>query len=98
MGSVAATASVGAAVEVEAVGVAASAPVSVEGVTGGVGDSDEPALDGGVVGVEALCALDVRSIDWNSTRERSASRWSWTRRPAWSPSAGAALPSTTSLR
>ena len=41
MGSVAATASVGAAVEVEAVEVAASPAVSVEGVTGGVGDSDD---------------------------------------------------------
>ena len=45
MGSVAAAASVGAAVEVEAAGVASSA-VSVEGVTGGVGDSDESELGG----------------------------------------------------
>ncbi len=98
MGSVAATASVGVAVGAEAAGVAVSSAVPVAGATGGIGDTDESELEGGVVGVEALCALDVRSIDWNPTPERSASRWSWTRRPAWSPSAGTALPSTTKLR
>ena len=61
MGSVAAAASVGAAVEVEAAVVASSA-APAEGVTGGVGDSDESELEG-AVGVEALCALAVRSID-----------------------------------
>ena len=76
---------------------AASSAVPAEGVAGGVGDSERSWTEESSAS-EALCALDVRSIDWNSTPERSASRWSWTRRPAWSPSAGTALPSTTNLR
>jgi hypothetical protein len=56
-------------------------------------------VEGAVVGA-ALAELvePVRSIDWNVTPERFASCWSCTRRLAWSPSAGTALPSTTSLR
>jgi hypothetical protein len=63
IGSVAAAASVGAAVDGEAAGIVASSPVPAGGVAGGVGGSGEPEVDGGVVDVEALCALDVRSID-----------------------------------
>ncbi len=55
MGSVAAAASVAAAVEEEATAVPVSSTDSAEGVAGGVGDSEE--LDVGA-GAEALCALE----------------------------------------
>ena len=81
--------------EEEATGAPVPPADSVVGVGGGVGDSE---VLGAGAGAAALWALEERPIDWNSTPARSASRWTWTSRPAWSPSAGTALPSTTKLR
>src|SRR5919204_4736683 len=56
----------------------------------------DESVGGGVVGgVEAASPDWARSIAWNCTPERAASRWSWTSRLACSLSAGTALPSTT---
>ena len=56
----------------------ASSTVSAEGVAGGVGDSEERRRGGALRAGREIdrLELDARAV---------GSRWSWTRRPAWSP-------------
>src|SRR5436189_5387257 len=63
-----------------------------------LGDSVDATAAVSVEGAVPEVLASERSSDWKRTRAPSASRWSSNNRLACSPSAGTALPSTTSLR